>query len=255
MFIIQDKILGEETQLFTKACRENGISTYLTEEVLVLNDPRKYIIRGTIDFIEKYKKLNPYLNTILTVDNYRCSNYYQHFGCRMLNNDYLILPWWDLKNKSELIFQAFPNTEKFFIRPNEGLKIFTGTTLTKKWWHKELQIIKDLPNSNIKNSDLVLVSTAKQIISEYRVLMHKNNVVDYCRYSGYKLFDEEFAMSFHSSVIDFFPDTLYTMDIAATEQSWKILELNSFVAAGLYGMNYDKIIKYIGELYECLRPR
>lgn len=41
------------------------------------------------------------------------------------------------------------------------------------------------------------------------------------------------------------PNILYTVDLAVTENSVKYLELNSFVSAGLYDMNYDKIVKYI----------
>jgi len=246
IWIIQDKIFGEETDLLIGALKNNNISYMITDKPLVC-DPSKVILRGSTDFIRMFENANNNKYFRLTLENYDCSRYYQYFGSRMLNSDFIILPWWKLKDSTQ-IFQSFPNTEKFFIRPEVGRKIFTGTTLTKKWWDKELDIIYSLPSSNIKDSDLVLVSSYKEIVSEYRVLMHKNNVIDYSRYSGEELFDEEFAISFQSSVIDFFPDMLYTMDIAATKEGFKLLELNSFVSAGLYDIDYNKVVNYIESL-------
>lgn len=249
-WIIQDKVFGEETNLLIEALKFNYLDYKIVRKIPDVNRhisvKHNTFIRGTIDFVESFQKiLNQSFN--LTIDNYTYSSYTEHFGIRMLNSDYVILPWWKLYDK-EVIFNCFPDSDKLFIRPNSGRKIFTGTTLTKKWWIKELAIIKDLPSSSIKDSDLVVVSSYKEILTEYRLLMYRNQLIDWCIYSGEPSdhFDlVKIMVNFFSATIDFFPDILYTVDIAKTENDYKIIELNSAVSAGWYNMDYDKIVKFI----------
>jgi len=243
MWIIQEKFCNDEKPLI-KALKDNHINCMISNTWAVC-DPKKVILRGSIDFIQLFEKGNN-KKFGLTLENYDCSNYYQYFTCRMLNKDYIILPWWKLK-QPELIFKAFPDTERFFIRPNSGRKIFTGTTLSKKWWTKELDIIQSLPNSSIKPNDLILISSEKEILAEYRLIMIKDKLIDYSRYLGEYQRDEELAVYFWSKSIDYFPDSVYTMDIAVTKDSFKLLELNSFVSAGLYDVDYNKVVREIND--------
>jgi hypothetical protein len=141
-------------------------------------------------------------------------------------------------------------SNRFFIRPNSGKKIFTGTTLGYKYFTKELDIIKSLPDSNINDNDLVVISSEKQIDAEYRLLMHKNTIIDYSCYiePSYgsvrtDLLDRDF--SWLALRIKNFPDCFYTLDICYTEKTPYILELNGASTAGWYDMDYDKIVKYI----------
>lgn len=246
MWIIQDKVFGEETNSLVEALGNNNIQYKIVKDSSYPLYGRA-IIRGSIDFVKSYR--HPFTDYfpggLLTLENYKCSNYYKFFKNRMLNYEYIMLPWWNLKDKKDLVFKAFPDSEKFFIRPNSGKKIFTGTTISKKWWDKELDIISSLPSSNIQDSDLILVSSYKEILAEYRLLMHKDHLIDYSIYSGENQFTEDVFINFMASSTTYFPDILYTVDLAVTENSVKYLELNSFVSAGLYDMNYDKIVKYI----------
>lgn len=248
-WIIQDKIFGEETDLLVEALKNNNNPYKIVSDNTYFPD-NPSIVRGSIDFVESYR--HPFIDYIpgglLHLEGYKCSNYYRYFQNRMLNHEYIMLPWWELKYKKDLIFKSFPESEKFFIRPNSGQKVFTGTTLQKRYWDQEIDIIHDLPSSNIKTSEIVLISPYQEILAEYRLLMHESNLIDYAMYSGEKQFTEDVFINFMASSVTYFPDILYTIDLAVTENSVKYLELNSFVSAGLYDMDYDKIVKYINNI-------
>lgn len=47
----------------------------------------------------------------------------------------------------------------------------------------------------------------------------------------------------------YFPDAFYTIDIGMTSNGPRIIELNSFVSAGLYNMDYEKVTKAVEDYY------
>lgn len=247
MWTIQDKIFGEETALLIKALENNNIKYRLLddpEENIPIETFENNVCRGSIEFVENYKCYTKRL----TLEKYDYTRYSKYFKGDLLNEDYIVLPWWRLYNYQDIIFKAFPEAQNFFIRPNSGKKIFTGTTLSKKWWIKELDIIKRLPSSQINHEDLVIISTKKQIEAECRVLLYKNEIIDFDYYEGkQERGDLKFIESF-AKKCEYFPDDFYIMDIAFSENSGKIIELNNAFTAGWYNMDYQKITNYINTI-------
>lgn len=249
MWTIQNKIFGEETTLLIKALENNNIKYRLLddpEENIPIETFENNVCRGSIEFVENYKCYTKRL----TLENYNYTKYSKYFKGLLLNEDYIVLPWWRLYNYQDIIFRAFPEAQNFFIRPNSGKKIFTGTTLSKKWWIKELDIIRGLPSSQINSEDLVIISTKKTIEAECRVLLYKNEIIDFDYYEGkQERGDLKFIENF-AKKCEYFPDYFYIMDIAFFENCGKIIELNNAFTAGWYNMDYNKIVRKINE-YIC----
>jgi hypothetical protein len=185
---IQDKIFGEETDLFVSQVKKCTVSEHTPDSIIA---GELLIVRGSIEFVELFgnqfgcgEDLTP---TYLNLKNYDCSKYYPCVK-DLLNKDHIFCTWNGLSNSKSNILDAFCS-EKIFIRPNSGRKLFTGTTLTKKWWDKELDIIRNLPNSKIKEDDLVLVSSYKNILAEARILMHEKEVLGFSCYGDDKITD------------------------------------------------------------------
>lgn len=238
-WIIQD-IFGEETNDFVRDLESYEVVS-AKYDVYDKEIYRGTQFRGSIDFVLKSCKYHGIAPQI-TLENYDCSNYYNLLNDRsLLNEDFIILPWGFLRTNKQKIFQAFPDSESFFIRPNSGRKIFTGTTLTKKWFEKELAIIKSLPSSSIQDSDLVLISSVKDIVSEYRTVVHSEaGVIDSIKYNGedQDQVNEIIEYFLMLRAVDFDPDVLYTIDTAfLADGKTRVLEFNSFHSAGLYGLN------------------
>lgn len=239
MWFIQDKIFGEEQEKLEKALKEKGIEYKILSTCLPISNSTSIFRGGT--------KFNPN-NQYLTIKNYTYSTYTSMYNRLMLNCNFIMLPWWALYENYIGIFNCFPKTDRFFIRPNSGEKIFTGTTLSKKWFIQELNIILDLPNSSIRSDDLIIISSAKNIKSECRVFISNRKIIDYCFYEG-EIIKDEFLIPFIEKVINLTPvepDIFWVLDLAYDEnRGWRILEINNGLCAGWYDMNYSLIIDSI----------
>lgn len=246
--ILQSEIFGYENRLMIKALVENRMPFSIVNSLPIINTKEySYVVRGSVEFvlsfIEKYG--DKVFILPLTINNYRCNHYYQHTS-RLLNKDFVLVPWGKLEESKEFLFDRFRGN-RLFIRPNSGYKIFTGTSLGRKWFSKELEIIKNLPSSiNLHDNELVLVSSYKEIVAEYRAVIANGRLLDYTIYNGDEDVlgrDNEMIKKLVKSLA-YSPDPWYTVDIARTASGrYYILELNSFCSAGLYDMNYDLIVK------------
>lgn len=214
------------------------------------------IPRGSMQFVETLdSRFGEYSGMVSwTPPNYECSYYYTQLQIeKLLNGGCVFLPWKHLEVYGDKLFNLFG--ERLFIRPNEGYKTFTGTTVGKPYFYKELEIIKNLPHMirkpqvyPLKPETLVLVSSAQKLLyNEYRFLMLGQKILSYSSYSSHPdqtdagvpekdLFS--FVNSFH-----YRPDWCYTVDVCLQNGQLKVVEYNSGVCAGWYDMDYNKIVK------------
>lgn len=207
------------------------------------------IPRGSMEFVKTLEsRFGEYSNMVSwTPKNYECSYYYTKVEIdKLLNGECVFLPWKNLETYGRDLFSFFGN-DRLFIRPNDGGKTFTGTTVGRKYFSRELEIIKSLPSSSINPETLVLISNARQLeYKEYRFLILDKKIVSFSDYSSdpYQvgaLVPYKDLFSFVKS-LDYTPDWCYTIDVCVDYQ-FKVVEYNSGVCAGWYDMDYDKIIK------------
>ena len=208
------------------------------------------IPRGSMEFVKTLdNRFGEYSNMVSwTPKNYECSYYYTKVQIeKLLNGDCVFLPWKNLETYGHSLFSFFGN-DRLFIRPNDGDKTFTGTTVGRKYFSRELEIIKNLPSSSINPETLVLISNAQELVyNEYRFLMLEDKIVSYSSYSSspYQMdawILQKDLFSFVES-LDYRPDWCYTIDVCLHNDQFKVVEYNSGVCAGWYDMDYDKIVK------------
>lgn len=207
------------------------------------------IPRGSMEFVKALEnKYGEYSNMVSwTPQNYECSYYYTQLQIeKLLNGRCAFLPWKHLETYGDKLFNLFG--DRLFIRPNDGYKTFTGTTVGRKYFFRELEIIKNLPSSNINPETLVLISSGQKLLyNEYRFLMLGRKIASYSSYSSHHNqtdagVSEKDLFSFVES-LDYSPDWCYTVDVCLHDDELKVVEYNSGVCAGWYDMDYDKIIK------------
>jgi ATP-grasp domain, R2K clade family 3 len=257
-FIIQKdcQFSGGETDRLVQALKDNKVKYTLADRPYIqdgVTANADIFVRGSIEFVTEFNNMyGEYTNLYTTtLSNYTYSEYTKDIDDDMLNQSYIIMPWHKLyRPYTRDIIKSATVSNRFFIRPNSGRKIFTGTTLGYKYFTKELDIIKSLPSSNINDNDLVVISSEKQIDAEYRLLMHKNTIIDYAPYIinnpvNVNIKDDLCELA---SKIKYFPDTFYVLDICYNKSFPYILELNGASTSGWYDMDYNKIVKYIKEV-------
>lgn len=253
--LIQPGVFGDEEQPLIAALSSRGIKVEIEanpDKFSGTGEP--YFVRGTLEYYDKVlEKAMCGIIPKVTESNYEWMTYTRMIDPdALMNNHWVCFPWWKLQDPS-VVESDFGGSGIVFIRPNSGRKLFTGTTVKTNWWVKELQIIKNLPWSRIAPETLVIVAPYQEILAEFRLLMYRDEIIDFSRYDdngadiNLKLSD---ARSLVSSIFHY-PDAFYSLDVAITEDGAKILELNSLACAGWYDCDPGRVIDKIMDVNGC----
>lgn len=186
-----------------------------------------------------------------SIENYKCSKYYTHFGRHLFNDNYALLSLSELYRQHYNIWGNYGKEGLIFIRPDRGDKPFQAQLLdlldVKRFVEK---------HEDIKH-ELVLVSTPKKIVGEWRFVVTKNKEI-----LGYSLYSYQGQITKVPSApieaidkckeilkINYYPDDVFVVDICedAAGDYW-LLELNSFSSAGLYECNKQKIVEGVSKM-------
>lgn len=174
-----------------------------------------------------------------TFENFACESYYPHFGRRLLNHDHVTLPFGEFLQQAGSLFDRFGRDDRLFVRPNSPLKSFTGQTIDRASLVKDLEFIAF---QGIRADAKVVVSSAKDILAEWRFVVTERSVV---AGSQYKL-NREAAVASRCDVaaiqfakdtisVDYSPDPVWILDICqTTDGDFHILEIGGFSHSNLY---------------------
>lgn len=143
----------------------------------------------------------------------------------------------------EEAYKRVANGNKLFIKPIE-IKLFTGLVLDGM----QHSCLSDLP----KDTEVMVYEPFKsKIISEWRLYVHNNKLIDSRNYSGDFTIspDYEYAMSVIESNKSQFP-CAYTIDIAVLETNENVVvEFNDMWAIGNYGIPNDIYLRALRDRY------
>lgn len=206
-----------------------------------------------VDGLSHYnKKYLPF--SYIQKEKLTCKSYMPNIPQELLLNDnYIMLPYKEFLRRKDGIYSLF-NTNKLFIRPDSGLKTFSGTTVHLDDFDIELKSINEF--SSVKEDTIILISGIKPIEEEYRIVIGNGHVI---ASSLYKVRDEvvmkegapENVISLAEKIanLSWQPDLVYTCDIAVLSNGdVKVIELNSFSCAGLYACNLREILLKVSEI-------
>jgi len=211
----------------------------------------KCIYHGSLGILNFLKNINLNPGPIASLDKFRCSFYYPRLGDKLLNSDHIILTMDEFLTQKEMIFDSFSKDGYVFIRPDSGFKIFTGTKINEE----------DISQGNVSrfsfDTDLILVTSPKNIFREWRLVVSEEQIVAGCQYinsSGEIDFDTNIPKSVtnyiqHEIKGSWSPDLIYVMDVVECEgDDIKILELNSFSCSDFYECNPAVIVDFVENL-------
>ena len=224
----------------------------LTEEDVI-------IFHGSLQHGRRMSKLPYYPGIYLTLENYECFRYYGHFGDNLLNSDYMMMGLNDVLRNKNKIFGRF-GTESIFIRPSDGFKSFPGQTLPRENFIFDFNVLTK-SYGGLETDILCVVSPAKDIVEEYRFIvidgkvvsgslyMDRNNRKEWKAYYD-KVCEDQKAFDFAVEMSKIYqPDKAYTIDVCKLQNGeYKMIELNSFCCASMYGNDYDKVVSAVNEL-------
>jgi hypothetical protein len=214
---------------------------------------------GSLQHGRRLSKLPYYPGIYLTLYNYECYKYYGKFGEHLLNSNYMMMGLNDVLRNKNKIFGRF-GTESIFIRPSDGFKSFPGQTLPFDNFEQEFDILTK-SYGGLETDILCVVSPAKDIVEEYRFIvidgkvvsgslyMDRNNRKEWKAYYD-KVCEDQNAFDFAVEMSKIYqPDKAYTIDVCKLQNGeYKMIELNSFCCASMYGNDYDKVVSAVNEL-------
>jgi hypothetical protein len=192
-----------------------------------------------------------------TVEHFHCSHYYAHFGRYLLNRDYAMLPFAELARCAEFLFATFGRDGKIFVRPDSPLKLFTGLVVSRDTLAKDLEFMAfyEFPVES-----LVVVSSPKTIVNEWRFVVAEGRVVAGSQYkAGSQVValasNDAAALELASQIAGsgYSPDPVWVLDICQTQdQAYQLLEIGPFSFAGLYGCDQDAVVEAVSRVAESL---
>jgi hypothetical protein len=250
LWIIQENLFQEsEYENFLDACDRQGINyrhvkiiPFSHELVPEITEPNPILAFGSTTLVriaqERGWKPGVFYN-----DNFNFQVWSKALGENILNYGANIC---NISNiETEL--------NRFFIRPCEDLKYFNGTVINKESlneWKDEI-----FSHSRYLTEDTeVVISDVKTIYKEFRFFMIDNKLVTGSLYRlGTRLcLDENIepdAHRFASKMIELWqPARAFVIDIALTEEGYKIVEVNCINSAGFYAADVSKIVNYMQEM-------
>jgi len=223
------------------------------------------VFHGSLQHGKQLSHLPIYPGTFMSIDNYECYNYYGYFGDNLLNSDYIMMGFNDLLRNKEKIFNYFNTIKKskqdgIFIRPSNGYKTFAGQLLSYDNFEREYNVLLQ-SYGGVEPNTLVLVSNKQNIIEEYRFTIIDGVIINGSTYFDSenigtfnphynKLCKNEEVIEFTNKMVQLYqPDKAYTIDVCKTNKGeYKLLELNSFNCASMYGNSTIELVNAVNEL-------
>lgn len=225
----------------------------------VFNDNDCVIFQGSIELAIQLQREKAWIpGPWLTAKNYECTSYYNHYGMYLFNDPYIFVTRGELLRRFEwLNNKAFGERKlDLFFRPNSGLKPFIACVqcvsskgaFIDSWWPWVEQFME--------LSDIIVVSTAKNILKECRFICAEHEIVTGCQYRkgeksqydpGYP--DGAKALADIIAKETYQPDPMFIIDICqGADEKWYLLEINSFSCGGLYACDMEPIVKKASEI-------
>lgn len=211
------------------------------------------VAHGDIELVTRIQKEQRWTpGAFCNVENYTCSKYACRLGDYWLNRDYTMIPFGDLRRNKEFLFDIFGKNGRIFVRPDSPLKLFAGQLASHDEFEAEMEFMGfyEFPPES-----LVVVSSPKTIVNEWRFVVAKGKIAAGCKYStsgelDYRpeYCDNAFDLASSIAALGHEPDPVWIIDICDTaDGTYHLLEIGGFSFADLYACNKSDIVSAVSE--------
>ncbi|HRI65567.1 MAG TPA: ATP-grasp domain-containing protein [Polyangium sp.] len=171
--------------------------------------------------------------------------YVHAYGERMLNADAQILSW------EKLLHLPLAPDEFVFLKPNDDLKHFTGGVLRFSECADLYDALRRSARPITPTSEVVL-GKPFEIDAEWRLFVVNGEVVTGSMYrpSGDSYVPRELVEFAQKAAADWMPASVFVLDVARTNQSWKIVECNCFNGSRFYAADVEHLVRRVSAFQE-----
>jgi len=278
-WLVESDVFQDNTDKLISTLKKKGIDYHvlkyipfdedLAKRCLDIYGPDECVVfYGSLNLGHKLRKLPWVPGVYLNEKAFECTMYYPYLKEMLLHHDdYMMMPYGDLVNQKTNIFNHF-RADKVFIRPNSGMKQFTGMIVYKDDFYECVKL------AEFYDPDLlVLISRVFPLEKEWRFVIVNGEPVsgslyrdwsspekitpdtvtrDYVLMNSHSLWegcdDKQALMTAYEAAKRYNPDRCWTMDIAKTEyDTYSVLEIGCFSGAGLYGNDLNKVVDAVSK--------
>jgi hypothetical protein len=170
---------------------------------------------------------------------------------RLLHDDMLNADA-ELLTCEELAESGLGSTERFFLRPNDDSKSFTGAIMD---FREFLQWYRQEGNDeyvDLQPDTLVLYSSPKTIKAEYRTFILDKKVITASQYlPEAREFTPPEVIEFAERIaLRYAPADAFVCDVARTSAGLKVIEFNCINGSGFYHANVNSIVRSLSSWQE-----
>jgi len=191
---------------------------------------------------------------------FTCSRYYSYWGKYITQQNYVMLPFSEIRRRMDWLYSDIGFEDEIFIRPDSGAKEFVGEVVSRgrfNAWETEAK-----NGENWKSDLLCVVAKPQNIDREFRFVIKNGKVVTGSTYRLAKHISMERMADIDdiSAVIAFAEQALadnppplppvHVLDIADCGGKFSILEVGCYCCAGLYESDRRKIALAVSEAAE-----
>jgi hypothetical protein len=225
-------------------------------------DNNYYFAYGSLQFVKRLRSCNPFLQTWCNLEQFACNYYYPRLSNFLFNQDHAFLPYGELIDKEEWVFDTFGVDDCVFMRPSSGFKEFTGQVYEKRYWKGMIEV----SNTQIQPEDLVVVARPQYIAAEFRVIVGPNGPITSSQtHVNGGLYAVPTTLSMERDLFEYVreildnviyePDPMFVIDIALDDENiFSVIEVNSASCSGFYKCDLSKIVGAIKEYFNfCTR--
>ncbi len=177
---------------------------------------------------------------------FRCQEYYARCGAFLLQREYAFVPLAEVDRRREWLFKTFGKDNAVFVRPDDNAKSFAGGLVHRAefdTWFRRANFYEPGPEC------LAVVARPERILAEWRLAIGHGKVIAGSQYRAESservlpVFDAE-AGQFAELVVaqsGFSPHPIFVMDVALTDDGYRLLEVGSVNCSSLYAMDVDRL--------------
>jgi len=203
------------------------------------------VFYGSNTFFKNAKESPTHKNSIFfDEDKFKISTLLKYWKTDMLNYDI------EVSKLGDFCLKNYSKNEEFFVRPNKDSKAMNGSIMK---FYEICGLLDDLNQaeySDINSNTVLCFAKPKNIEKEWRCFIVKGKIISASRYmhkGKYNPSAEDIPDNMISFVEEkcnhYTPHDIFVMDIALSNQDFKIIECNCFNSTGFYPHDIERIIQ------------
>lgn len=223
------------------------------EPDLELTNP--VMVMGSVALASKVVKRKGWKPGSFINDNFDYSVWSKHWKDYILNDDAMVYPFKDVPVEQIKDFN-------FFIRPTKDNKAFTGQIMNVNQflnWRDRLMDGEISSEIQFNINEQVCISSRKTIYKEFRFFIIDNKIITSTVYKiGNRVIPQDESMvdsdavKFVNTLFFWQPAKAFCVDVALTEDGYKVIEINNINSSGYYAANMYKIVSTLESIGDSI---